>query len=158
AFQVRTAQFFAWAIDRGWYSHPNPATWRALKNFLPKVNHKVQHRKEPSWKDMPRIMAKLRTVRWGGFLACYEGRPVTGLILELVALTGVRQSEVRLATWGEFDLLERMVWTVPVEHQKDPPDNEPKEIPITTAMLKVLDEAAKIAYPKDQSLLHSPRL
>jgi integrase len=156
AYRVRAAQFFAWAINRGWRPPPNPATFEQLQSFLPKVNYKRQHRKEPDWKDMPRIMAKLRAVRWGGMLASYEGRPPLALGLELVALTGVRLSEVRLATWGEFDF-ERMVWTVPVDHQKDPPDDEPKEIPITTAMLKVLDEAAKVAYPKDQALSHSPR-
>jgi integrase len=105
------------------------------------------------WRNALRL---LRPTRWGGTLRRYEGRPVLALLLELVALTGVRQGEVRLARWGEFDH-ERRVWTVPPEHQKDAPDDEPKEVPITTAMAKVLDEAAKIAYPKDQALSHSPR-
>jgi integrase len=156
AYQTRCSHFFEWAIDVGSFTHPNPAVFYRLKNFLPEVNYKEKHRKEPDFRDMPRIMAKLWHCRWGGMFGSYEGIPPLALGLMLIALTGVRPSEVRLAEWGEFDR-QRKVWTIPVEHQKDPPDNEPKEIPITTAMEMVLDEAAKIAYPTTQALSHSPR-
>ncbi len=49
-------------------------------------------------------------------------RPVTRLALRLLALTAVRQGELRIATWSEFHGLEgdQPEWRVPIAHMKIP--------------------------------------
>jgi integrase len=49
-------------------------------------------------------------------------RPVTRLALRLLALTAVRQGELRIATWSEFHGLEgdQPEWRVPIGHMKIP--------------------------------------
>jgi integrase len=49
-------------------------------------------------------------------------RPVTRLALRLLALTAVRQGELRIATWSEFHGLEGAApeWRVPIAHMKIP--------------------------------------
>lgn len=53
-----------------------------------------------------------------GFMIALRRKPSFGrLALELLILSGVRSQEVRLATWAEFDL-ENRLWMIPAEHMK----------------------------------------
>jgi integrase len=52
-------------------------------------------------------------------------------------LTGTRSQEVRLATWEEFDLEERL-WTIPAEHMKR---SKAHVVPLSEAALGVLAKA-----------------
>ena len=57
---------------------------------------------------------------FGGLLraiATYDGAPETRTALELLALTFVRQGELRAAEWAEFDL-NAGVWSIPAEKMK----------------------------------------
>jgi integrase len=156
--QEQLIGLFKFAIDNGYVpTGYNPALWEHLRSALPKRDrvHTTKHRAALPYKDAPRFMEKLRAYRWGGLFKRYEGRPPIALWLELLILSSVRNSEVRLARWGEFDF-ERMIWNVPAEHQKVG-GREVKQIPITKPMLAVLEEAKNIAYPKIQSPKHSPR-
>jgi integrase len=98
---------------------------------------------------MGKFMQELREYRYHGYLQCYQGRPPIALCLELIALTGCRPGEARLAQHKEFDL-EEMIWTVPPEHLKIK-HGEVKRVPITKPMLDVINQAKQIAYPKDSS-------
>jgi hypothetical protein len=63
---------------RGALSAPNPVKSRSALNAS----------------DLPEYLAKLRD---------YPGDAITRMALELIALTFVRSSELRLATWSEFE-------------------------------------------------------
>jgi integrase len=77
-------------------------------------------------------------------LSPLEQRPMITLALEFVILTGVRLGEVRYAQWKEFDDLARMVWTVPWQHLKTGRKfRTDRPVPITKAMLAVLEEAQR---------------
>jgi integrase len=47
----------------------------------------------------------------------YDGEPQTRLALRLLALTFVRTTELRCATWAEIDL-DKAEWTIPAERMK----------------------------------------
>jgi integrase len=64
---------------------------------------------------MPEILHTLRAIRYEGHW--HNLVPVPACLIEFIALTGARLSEVRLAQWKEFDR-EQMIWTVPPEHKK----------------------------------------
>lgn len=70
-------------------------------------------------------------------------------LYRLLILTGLRLSEVREATWGEFDL-KKKVWTIPAERMKAK-KNKGREhrVPLTRHMLAVLGELAQGASSSD---------
>jgi integrase len=151
-------QVFELAIEQGYYTDLNPATWDRVKASLPKARevHRTKHHDALPYKQIGRFMEKLRAYRYRGFLKRYESRPPITLLLELMILSGCRPGEARQAQWKEFDF-ETMIWTVPPEHLKmGRVHGQAKQVPITKPMLAVLEEAKKIAYPKIQSPTHSP--
>ena len=79
--------------------------------------------------DAPRWFAALR-VRAG----------VSARALEFQALTAARTGAVRFATWEEIDL-NRGLWTIQPgrEASKIPPSGRPHRVPLTPAMLSLLD-------------------
>ncbi len=66
--------------------------------------------------------------------------PSTKLAIELQLLTGARPSEIRLATWDEFDLQQR-VWTIPAERFKSDRDHK---VHLSERAVEVLASAAEI--------------
>jgi integrase len=91
--------------DRGRH---NPARWEGhLEHLLPKGVHVVKHQPALQVKQMPEFMALVRAV------------PTTTMrALEMLALTATRTTEgVRKATFGEFDLEDRL-WVIPPERHK----------------------------------------
>ncbi|GAO36706.1 integrase [Sulfuricella sp. T08] len=50
-------------------------------------------------------------------LMAFTGQRTTGIAIELLMLTFVRTTELRAATWGEFDL-NNAVWTIPASRMK----------------------------------------
>jgi integrase len=156
ATQGELIAIFELAIHKGYVpTGYNPALWAHLKRALPKRNrvHKTKHHPGVPYKKMGEFMQELRDYHYRGFLQCYQGRPPNALCLELIALTGCRPGEARLALWKEFNF-DEMVWTVPIEHLKmghTYDDDEGLRRPITKAMLAVLEQAKQIAYPKDSS-------
>lgn len=50
-------------------------------------------------------------------LKAFTGQRTTGIAIELLMLTFVRTTELRAATWGEFDL-GNSVWTIPASRMK----------------------------------------
>ena len=89
-----------WAIAQG-YRQDNPAG-DAITAALPKRPTPVQHRAALPHHEVAAAVAAARNAdAWVG----------TRLAFEFLVLTAARSAEVRLATWGEMDLV-AMVWTV----------------------------------------------
>jgi integrase len=140
ALQSLLARMFEYAKACGYYHGDNPANWAGLKHVLPLGSdvHQVEHRAALPFTDVPRFLQVLRT---------YEdrsnrkrGRLNVTLALEFIVLTGVRVTEVRKATWQEFDL-KHMTWNVPPENRKGKRFNgKIRPIPITKPMLAVIEE------------------
>ncbi|MDA0876431.1 MAG: tyrosine-type recombinase/integrase [Proteobacteria bacterium] len=76
-----------------------------------------------------------------------EIHPSTRLAIELQLLTGARPTEVRLATWEEFDL-ERRLWTIPAERVKT---NREFKVHLSSALVAILYEAKKYLSTTQQN-------
>ena len=80
------------------------------KALAPKA--KVVH--QPAILDLEGVRAALRAIDEA------PARPVSRLAMRLLALTAVRQVELRMATWAEFEALDgpEPLWRVPAAHAK----------------------------------------
>ena len=118
----------------------NPAAWRDIKRLLPRKVYKTEHFTAVPYTDMARFMAHLRSHRSQG-AADFGNHPTVALYVEMVALTGVRQSEVRLAQWKEVDW-DKKNWNVPPEHRKlkESAPQKIRTVPITKPMVAILEE------------------
>ena len=96
-------------------------------------------------RGLPRQVKKARKIarrcpmsQFRRFLTALRRKPSFGrLALDLLILTGTRSQEVRLATWDEFDLEERL-WTIPADHMKR---SKAHIVPLSEAALAVLAKA-----------------
>jgi integrase len=91
----------------------------------------------------PAVVHRAAIVDRKGFAAlvkaidAYEGRgPIVRAGLMLLALTAARPGELRLATWGEFDL-EAGVWTLPAGRMKM---RQPHRAPLAPQSVQILNE------------------
>jgi integrase len=153
-------RIFSYAIAMKYYVGENPAAWRDhLEHALlpSKDVHKVTHMPCLAYRDAGLFMQMLRAYEDRSFRAM--GHPTVALWLEFVVLTGVRISEVRLATWSEINEKD-MVWEVPPEHRKiGRITDKPHLVPITKAMWAVLEEMKRRNPDRtpDSLIFPSPR-
>jgi integrase len=84
---------------------------------------------------MPEFLAALR---------CRLG--MAARALEFAIFTAARTGEVLGARWGEIDLAERGVWTVPAKRMKGGREHR---IPLSEAALAVLEKVRALALMKD---------
>ena len=133
-------QMFEYATDKECFEGRNPASWKAVRRLLPRHIHHVQHHAAVDHREVGQFMHALRT---------YEdrsrrktGHTVVASLAEMVALTWVRVSEIRLAQWKEIDRVNK-IWNIPSEHRKVK-DGKVKRIPITKPMEAILDEMEKL--------------
>lgn len=120
-----------YAHAKGWRSTEAPSGNGSLKagRGLPRQVKARENRKAMPYVAIP------------GFLTALRRKPSYGrLALELLVLTGVRSQEVRLATWGEFDL-EACLWTIPAAHMKR---NKAHMVPLSDTAMTVLTKAAAL--------------
>jgi integrase len=124
----RICSVLDYAHAKGWRSTEAPSGNSSLKagRGLPRQVKQTQNRKAMPYVAIPSFMIALRRKPSFGRLA-----------LDLLVLTGTRSQEVRLATWSEFDLDERL-WTIPADHMKR---SKAHIIPLSDAALKVLAKA-----------------
>lgn len=122
----RVRVIFDVAIAKGMRSD-NPAD-RATVRALPRVNGKAKH------------FDAIPHPQLGAALSTLEARPgAVALCIRLVALTGCRSTEARLADWSEVDS-EARTWTIPAARTKA---NREHAIPLSDKALAVLAEARK---------------
>jgi integrase len=100
----RIERILDWATVSGFREGQNPAQWRGhLENLLPAKSriHSVKHHPAMPYQEVGGFVLQLR--EQGGLAA---------QALEFLIYTAARTSEVRGASWDEFDL-DRGIWTIP---------------------------------------------
>ncbi len=117
-----------YAHAKGWRSREAPSGNGSLKagRGLPRQIKERGNRKAMPYVALPAFITALRRKPSYGRLA-----------LELLTLTGTRSQEVRMATWTEFDLKERL-WTISADHMKR---SKSHMVPLSDAALAVLAKA-----------------
>lgn len=116
-----------WARARKYREGENPARWRGhLDKLLPKRSRvrKVKNHPALPYAEIPAFMRDLRSR--GG---------IASQAVELIVLTGVRESEATNAQWSEIDL-EARVWTIPGERMKSGREHR---VPLSEAAMRVLE-------------------
>lgn len=121
----RISAVMAWAIAEGHRTDdPVPAVTRAL----PRNGHHVKHHKALPASEVGSAIATVRASGcWWATASCFE----------LIALTGVRSGEARLATWDEIDL-DAALWEIPHDRTKT---GKPQRVPLSARAVQVLRDA-----------------
>ena len=131
----RIESIFDWAIGKGQHPGPNPVDG-VLKRALPPVKAKPKHHHALPWCQVPQFITQLG-----------EREAIAARCLELVILTAVRSGEARGATWGEFNI-ENKIWIIPAERMKAEHEHR---VPLSDAALSILGGVrgldAEIVFP-----------
>ncbi|MBF0371601.1 MAG: tyrosine-type recombinase/integrase [Magnetococcales bacterium] len=93
--------------------------------------HVVTHQKAIDVQDLPELLQAIES-----YDSLAGGDLQTKLALKLLALTFVRTSEMRLATWEEFDL-EKAEWRIPAERMKM---RAPHIVPLSQQALEIIQQ------------------
>jgi integrase len=125
----RIENILDYAKTKGWRPDtPNPARWKGhLAHTLarPEKVRAVVHHPSMPWKSIGDFMVQLRTKT-----------AISAKALEFVILTAARSGEVRMATWDEIDLKEK-IWTVPAARMKMGKEHR---VPLSAAALAILND------------------
>ena len=100
----RIEKILAWATVSGFRQGQNPAQWHNhLDNLLPAKSriHSVKHHPAMPYQEIEGFLLQLR-----------KRDGIAALALEFLIYTAARTSEVRGASWSEFDL-DSGIWTIP---------------------------------------------
>ena len=114
-----------WAMAEGLTDRDATEAARAA---LPKPNGVVQHHKALPASEVADAIGRVQAS--GAWWA-------TKAIYELLALTGTRSGEARLATWAEINT-DAAVWEIPAARTKT---SRPMRVPLSTTALRVLADA-----------------
>ena len=127
----RIESVLAWATVSRYRTGDNPAQWKGnLEYALPPPSkvRKVNHFAALPWQEIGSFMADLR-----------ERKGMSARALEFLILTAARSGEVRLATWDEIAIDEKL-WTIPAERMKaEKAHRVPLSVP-AVALLKALPD------------------
>jgi len=123
----RIEAILAWATVSGHRSGDNPARWKGhLDAILPTPNkiRKRNHYPALPWQEIGSFMQVLR-----------KRQGTAARALEFIVLTAARSGEVRLASWDEFDLKNR-IWTIPANRMKAGKEHT---VPLTDQVINLLN-------------------
>jgi integrase len=120
-------QVFSYAIASGRCERNPAADVRGALKALPKPKHMAAL---PA-SELPTFLRKIDQ---------YDGEAQTKLALQLLALTFVRTTELRGATWVELDL-EKADWTIPAERMKS---KAPHHIPLSAQAVEAFRELQRM--------------
>ena len=124
----RLERIISAAITSGLRTKPNPAIWRGhLENLLPAIKRTHAHFEAASYKELPMMMAKLKT------MDC-----ISSLALQFTILNASRSGEVLYAKRSE--VLEG-VWTIPAERMKARSEHQ---VPLGFAALALIEKAKSL--------------
>ena len=129
--RIRTVLDFATVNE--YRSGTNPATWKGyLDTQLPSPRglKKVKHQPAVAYRQVGDFMVNLR-----------NNASISAKALEFLILTAVRSGSVRMATWGEIDLEEKL-WTIPAAHTKT---KEEHRVPLQPRAIKLLKSLLRMA-------------
>jgi integrase len=120
-------QVFGYAIASGRCERNPAADLRGALKALPRPKHMAAL---PA-SELPTFLRKIDE---------YDGEAQTRLALRLLALTFVRTTELRGATWAEVDL-DRAEWTIPAERMKT---KTPHHVPLSVQAVDALRELQRM--------------
>lgn len=122
---------------RGLRTGENPAAWADNLSHLLPAQRSGPKRHQPAmpYVDLPAFMVALRA-----------RTELSARALELTILTACRTTEVRLATWEEFDLAAG-VWSIPAERMKMSRDHRVSLSPQAIALLEDLGPQEGLLFP-----------
>ena len=123
---VRT--FFNWAIGRGIYGIETSPCDRMKPRQL--IGHKALRTRVLSDRELCALWRAAQRL----------GYPY-GPLIQMLALTGQRRSEVASATWAEFDLGRRQ-WVIPAERMKA---EAPHVVPLTKEVVSILSRLPRFS-------------
>ncbi|SOD15895.1 tyrosine-type recombinase/integrase [Nitrosomonas ureae] len=89
-----------------------------------------------SEKELPELLRKIDT---------YDGKPLTRLALQLMALTFVRTSELIGAYWDEIDLVKKE-WRIPAQRMKM---KTPHTVPLSMQAIAIIEEIQMLALDNE---------
>jgi len=138
----RIEAVLTWAKVGGYRSGENPARWDGnLKEILPNPSkvRKVKHFRALPWTEIGAFMVELR-----------KRDGVAARALEFAILTAARSGEVRMATWNEFDL-ENRLWTVPGDRIKA---GKTHRVPLSGPAVQIIESLPKLS---DTYVFAAPR-
>lgn len=133
----RIGTVLTWAMAQGW-RQDNPAMF--VGSALPKVNRTKAHRAFLSHGEIGQFLKAL---------SASGARLHTKLALEFLILTAGRSGEVRLATWGEFDLANAQlgpVWIIPGSRMKAGAEHR---VPLSARAVELLSLARQASSSGD---------
>lgn len=125
-----------WAKVRGYRDGENPARWRGhLDKLLPAPNkvRKVKHHAALPYAEVGEFMVDL-----------HKREGISARALELAILCASRSSEIREATWAEFDL-DAAIWIIPGERMKAGKEHRVPLSAPAVALLKALPRLKDVA-------------
>jgi integrase len=118
------------AIAKDHRPEPNPARWQGgLKSSLPAIQRKQRNHPAVPVERIAEFMGQLR-----------QKQGTSARALELLVLTALRSSGVRLATWSEFNLKQK-VWTIPAERMKA---KKVHQVPLSRAAIELINAQPRI--------------
>jgi integrase len=132
----RITSVFDWAIVAGHYKGQNPVALvtKALPDMRGRA--KATHRKALPWEELPAFMSDLQ-----------EHDLVSGLCMQFLIHTCVRNGDARGTRWSEIDV-DKAVWTIPAERTKMDVEHRVPLSPEATAILdKVYGLDSDIVFP-----------
>lgn len=115
-----------WAVAKGYRENGLPLP--VIDKALPKQRVRVKHHKAMPFSELPRFLEKVR-----------ERDSVGRLALQAAILTAARSGEIRLGTWNEIDL-ENRLWTIPAERMKAGREHV---VPLSDAAIAVFQAVSK---------------
>ena len=127
----RVSAICRWAVARG-HRTDDPAGI-VIDAALPRNGVERRHMRALPYDEVADCIAKVK--------ASKRASASSKLALEFLILTAARSSEVRKATWDEFDL-DGALWTLPADRMKA---NREHRVPVSNRALVVLADAADLS-------------
>jgi integrase len=124
----RIEKIIAWATVSGFRQGQNPAQWHNhLDNLLPAKSriHSVKHHAAMPYQEIEGFLVQLR-----------KRNGIAAQALEFLIYTAARTSEVRGASWSEFDL-DSGIWTIPGPRMKGKKEHR---VPLAERPLEIVRE------------------
>lgn len=129
----RISAVMMWAQAQG-HRKDNPVD--AVEAVLPRGRNGRSHFKALPWGEVPGVIAAVRGM--------VKAKEATRAAFEFMVLTAARSGEVRMATWGEFDLPGR-TWTIPAGRMKAGAEHV---VPLSPqAMAALPDRRGRLVFP-----------
>lgn len=116
-----------WAYASGY--RDSEAPMRAISKGLPRQPKKEGHYAAMPYATVPAFIPRLR-----------ERESYSRLALEFAILTAARSGEVRMATFGEFDLEDKL-WTIPKDRMKA---NREHVVPLCARAIRIIERCMEL--------------